>query len=373
MRICLDIQPAVSQRAGVGRYTRKLAEHLGSAANGDTVSLFYFDFQQQGEPIDAPGAERHAVRWCPGRLAQLAWKTIHWPPFNWFSGRADLYHFPNFILPPLRRGRMLVTIHDMSFLRYPEFAEPRNQRYLSARIRDTAQRADAILTDSGFSAGEIQALLGVEAERIHAISLGIEPHFQRPPGEHVRATLSRLHVDRPYLLSVGTVEPRKNLPFLVDVFEHLSDFDGRFVVAGMPGWKCAPIFERFRDSPRRDSIRYIEYVAEEDLPALYAGASLFMIGSHYEGFGFPPLEAMACGTPVLSSMGGSLPEVLGDAALLQEGFDAAAWADAARRLLEQSALRDRLAAAGQARASRYRWEETVRQTWEVYRKLGNSP
>jgi len=370
MRICLDIQSAVSQRAGVGRYTRKLAEHLGALARDDVFRLFYFDFQKKGEPFEAPGAERQAVRWCPGRLAQLAWKTVGWPPFNWFAGEADLYHFPNFILPPLCKGKTVVTIHDMSFLRYPQFAEPKNQRYLSARIRNTVQRADAILTDSRFSAGEIETLLSVDASRIHAVHLGIDPSFHRPQQDRIRATLARLGIDRPYLLSVGTIEPRKNLPFLVDVYERLADFDGLLVLAGMPGWKCDPIFERLRDSSRSDSIRYLRYVPDQDLPGLYAGAEAFLVSSHYEGFGFPPLEAMACGTPVLSSTGGSLPEVLGSAARLLPDFDVEQWTAEICNVLQNSDLRESMINAGLQQARSYDWETTARQTWDVYRALG---
>lgn len=372
MRICLDIQSAVSQRAGVGRYTRQLAEHLGALAENDEFRLFYFDFQKQGEPCEAPGAKRRAIRWCPGRLAQLAWKTVGWPPFNWFAGTADVYHFPNFILPPLRRGRTIVTVHDMSFLRYPQFAEPRNQRYLSSRIRDTVQRADAVLTDSHFSAGEIKELLPVDAARVHPVHLGIESFFRRPAEDKTRGTLERLGIDRPYLLTVGTVEPRKNLPFLVDVFEQLHDFDGLLVLAGMAGWKCGPIFERLRDSPRNDSIRYLRYVPDEDLPSLYAGAEAFLVCSHYEGFGFPPLEAMACGTPVLSSAGGSLPEVLGNAARIVPEPEVERWVVEAERVLEDSALRLRMVEAGLQQAGSYGWEATARQTWDIYRALGGA-
>jgi len=370
MRICLDIQSAVSQRAGVGRYTRKLAEQLGRLAQDDVFRLFYFDFQKKGEPFEAPGAEQRAVRWCPGRIAQLAWKTIGWPPFNWFSGEADLYHFPNFILPPLGKGKTVVTIHDMSFLRYPQFAEPKNQRYLSARIRSTVQRADAILTDSSFSAGEIEALLSVDASRIHAVHLGIDPSFCRPGKDRIRATLDRFGIDRPYLLSVGTIEPRKNLPFLVDVFERLAEFDGLLVLAGMPGWRCDPIFERLRNSSRSNSIRYLRYVPDEDLPALYSGAEAFLVSSHYEGFGFPPLEATACGTPVLSSTGGSLPEVLGSAAKLLPEFEAEQWANEIRHVLQDSALRERMLDAGLQQARSYDWATTAARTWDVYRALG---
>ena len=316
-----------------------------------------------------PGAGQRAVHWCPGRLARAAWKTFGWPPFERFAGKADLYHFPNFVLPPLGAGRSVVTIHDLSFLRFPDFAEKRNLAYLSARIPDTVRRADAILTDSLFSAGEICERLNADPERVFAVHLGIDERFAPPPAGKIQAVRRELGLDRPYLLTVGTLEPRKNVPFLVDVFENLPDFDGDLVVAGRRGWKDGPILERLHESSRAGRIRVLEDVDDGQLPALYAGASLFVLASFYEGFGFPPLEAMACGTPVLSSAGGSLPEVLGNAAIVLNSFDADLWSGEARRILSDTALRTSLVERGRARAAAYNWERTAAETWAVYRKV----
>ena len=370
MNVCLDVQAAIAQRAGVGRYVRQLAEHLAALSDRDTLTLFYFDFKRHGAPPAAPGARLRSVRWLPGRWVQQAWKRFGFPPFEWFAGDADLYHFPNFVLPPLsRRRRAVVTVHDMAFMRYPEFAEDRNRRYLEARIRDTVRRAGAILTDSRFSAAEIHDILKVPADRIHAIPLGVDPSFGPVPAERIRAVRERQGLQRPYLLTVSTIEPRKNLTFMGDVYDRLLSYDGDLVLAGMPGWKWEPIVAHLRGLHRGERVRFLRYVADEDLPALYAGADLFLCTSHYEGFGLPPLEAMACGTPVVSSPGGSLAEVLGDAALLVPRFDLEAWADAVVRVLSDRALRDRLTAAGRLRAAGYRWEDTARQTWAAYRSV----
>jgi glycosyltransferase involved in cell wall biosynthesis len=369
MRICVDIQAAVAQRAGVGRYTQQLVEHLGEAAGVDRLSLFYFDFQRGGLSFPTPHAEQRAVRWCPGRLAQQAWKRWNWPPFDWFAGPADLYHFPNFTIPPLSRGRKVVTIHDMSFVRFPEFTEERNLRHLTTVIRHTADQADAIITVSHFSAAEVESLLNVPRERIHPIHLGVSSAYGRPTADRIEAMRRRYGLSRPYLLTVGTLEPRKNLPFLVDVFEDLKTFDGDLVVAGMRGWKFEPILERLRTSAKSARIRYLEYVDEADLPALYAAAELFVLTSHYEGFGLPPLEAMACGTPVVSSTGGSLPEILGQAAVTLPTFDRSLWAEAVTRLLGDTARRASLTRAGLQHAAGFTWRETARRTFDVYRKV----
>ncbi|MBI2441947.1 MAG: glycosyltransferase family 4 protein [Lentisphaerae bacterium] len=369
MNVCLDIQAAVAQRAGVGRYTRALVEHLGKGRDSDQLRLFYFDFQRRGLTFVTPNLEQRAVRWCPGRLVQKCWKTLRWPPFDWLAGRADVYHFPNFIIPPLTAGRTVVTVHDVSFLRFPNLAETRNLAYLKARIAATVRRADAIITDSRFSAGEIIELLRADPGRVFAIHLGVADHMHPSDAAAVAVMRQRYGLKRPYLLTVGTLEPRKNTTFLASIFEAMQAFDGDLVIAGMRGWKYQPILQRLRSSPRAGAIRYLEYVSDEELTALYAGAELFLFPSLYEGFGFPPLEAMLCGTPVLASAAGSLPEVLGESARLIPEFDAEHWAQEALGLLNDDARRRAMVAKGRVWAQRYTWAETARQTWTIYRKV----
>jgi len=369
LKICIDIQPAMAQQTGVGRYTRSLVEHLGAFHGQDAIQVFYFDFLRRGTPIAAPGMEQKRIRWCPGQIAQQGWKRLHWPPFNWLAGPADVYHFPNFIIPPLTSGKAVVTIHDVSFLRYPGFAESRNLAYLTARISQTIQRAEAVISDSQFSAREIVDLLNVSPAKVVAIPLGISENLFRPSPERVTAFRRVYELDRPYLLTVGTLEPRKNHEFLIEAFERMTRFDGLLVIAGMRGWKYEPILERIRCSRRARDIRYLDYVTDDQLPALYAGAKLFLFPSLYEGFGFPPLEAMACGTPVIASAAGSLEEVLGGGALLLRDFDADLWGSETERLLADAPARQTWIDKGRRQAALYRWQETARRTWELYRKV----
>ena len=370
MQVCVDIQSAVAQRAGVGRYTKQLVEHLALARGRDTLSLFYFDFQRKGTPFPVPEAAQAACRWLPGRIAQKAWKTVGWPPFDWFAGAADVYHFPNFIRPPLSRGRSVVTVHDLSFVRFPETLEERNLQYLTRCMRDTVQRSDAIITDSVAIADELIGHFQVDPRRVHPIHLGLNEHVARPAAARIQEARQRLGLQRPYLLSVGTLEPRKNFTFLVEAFERLRGFDGELVIAGMRGWKYEGVLEHMRTSSRVKDIRYLEYVPDADLCALYAGAELFVFPSLYEGFGFTPLEAMACGTPVISSAEGSLPEVLGDAAVILRRADADIWAREIERLLGDATELNALRIRGRQKAESYTWQETARKTWDVYRGLG---
>ncbi|MCZ7593140.1 MAG: glycosyltransferase family 4 protein [Kiritimatiellae bacterium] len=190
--------------------------------------------------------------------------------------------------------------------------------------------------------------------------------MQRPTPDATKALRKRLKLERPYLLSVGTLEPRKNYPFLIEVFDRLEKFDGDLVIAGRRGWKFEPIYERIAHSPRCDRIRVIEDLGEGDLPALYGGAELFLLPSLYEGFGFPPLEAMACGTPALVTPGGSLEEVCGGGAIVLPDGNAERWAQEITALLQAPSARDELRQRGADFVTRYSWRETARKTWAVY-------
>lgn len=369
MKICLDIQPAVAQRAGVGRYTKQLAEALPALADDLDLAYLYFDFRRQGHPLHLPSASVRAVRWCPGWAAQQMWKRLNWPPFNWFAGDADLYHFSNFIIPPLTRGRATVSIHDLSFMRHPEFTEEGNLAYLRAKIPATVKRADAVLTISEFSRQAIIEELNVPEERVHLTSLGVDPLFKRASQEQIAATKRNFGMARPYLLYVSTVEPRKNHRFLLDVFARLGDLDIDLVIAGGRGWKSEPVFEAMGSHPLADRIHYIEYVGDEHLPALYSGAEIFVMPSFYEGFGLPPLEAMACGTPTLVAPAGSIAEVVGDAAEVIADFDHEQWETAIRRLLTDSERRAELSRLGPVRSATFTWERTARETLAVFRSV----
>ena len=368
MRVCLDIQSAVGRGAGVGRYTRELARGLAATrAPADQLAMFCFDFHRRGLSWSAPGAELRACRWLPGRFVQKAWKTIGAPPFDFFSGPADVFHFPNFIRPPLRRGRSVVTIHDVAFLRMPETIEEKNLAYLSARIRRTVENADAILAVSEFTRREIVELLNVPPEKVVAIHSGIEP--PNPKNQEPSSNSPTPHLPTtPFLFTLGTLEPRKNYTFLIDVFDRMK-FDGELVIAGGRGWKFEPILERIARSPKRDRIRLPDYLPDADLERLYHDCALFVLPSRYEGFGFPPLEAMARGAPVVSAATGSLPEVLGDAAELIAGFDADDWATRLDALVADDARRRELSVRGPAHAARFTWSETARKTWNLYRQL----
>ena len=383
MILCLDCQPAVAQRAGIGRYTRELARHLASLCGAsDELRLFYMDFRRRGEsPLSsivggAPSAPSARIverpfRLLPGAIVQQCWKRLGIPDYALLAGRADLYHFTNFTIPPLRRGLAVTTVFDLSYERFPQFAEEKNLRYLRARMPGTIERADRIVTISEFSAREIEEFYPAARGKTRAIPLGIDPFWRRSDAAEIAAARKAAGVtSRPFILSVGTIEPRKNYPFLADLFDALPGDDLDLVIAGRAGWRCEPIFGHIKAARRFSRIHVVQGAGDSVLRGLYSSASAFVLPSFYEGFGFPPLEAMACGAPVLSAATGSLPEVLGDAASLVEGFDIDAWRSALLALLgEDAAARAERAKRGVARAASFTWRRTCEETWGVYREL----
>ncbi len=368
MKICMDYQPAVVQSAGIGRYTRVLARELSEILPaGDSISLFYFDFRRRAaEGLFPPRTCPVPCRFVPGGVMRRIWRYFPEPYFDRFAGKADVYHFTNFVSAPVRHGASVLTVHDMSFMRYPQFAEARNLRNLRRSLGRSIASASAVITISDFSARETEEFFPCASGKLFPIPLGISPHFAKCSSERISSFRKEYGIDRPFILTVGTVEPRKNQAFLLDVLDRMQSAGVVLVVIGGIGWKSESIISRFEPYISSGRLKWLRHIDDKDLVAAYSGAEAFVMPSFYEGFGFPPLEAMACGVPVVSSPGGSLREVLGDAACVLEGFDADEWAAAVDKVVCDTGLRDALIEKGKKRSSAYSWRRTAELTLKVY-------
>jgi glycosyltransferase involved in cell wall biosynthesis len=370
MQVCVQLQAAIDQRAGVGRYVHTLVPELAATRGSHTLSGFYFDFRRNGSPFPPDMIQDHACRWLPGALVQKSWKHLQFPAYTRFAPGADVYHFPNFIIPPLPKGpKAVVNIHDLCFLSCPETMEPKNRAYLTSQMPRTLKRADHILTISQTMADQLREAFDLPEDRVTATLLGPPPALADLPEAEEEACLRRLGIDGPFLLHVGTLEPRKNHRFLFRVFEELKSFDGTLVLCGMRGWQDEPILQAMADSPCADRIRHLNYVSDSDLVALYRRAEALVFPSLYEGFGLPPVEAMRQGCPVVCSDGGSLPEVVGEAGEVLPLEDPRQWAETVESLLARPDLRAKRINAGHQRAGQFSWRRCAEQTWAVYEQL----
>jgi len=352
---------------GIGTYVRELVTALAKADPELDLRLFHARFDG-AEP--EPWLAGHRVEELSASIRSLypRWDVTARPPLPEPLASADIVHSPNpAAVPPARQEqRLVVTVHDLAFLHFPSMY-PRAWRVLyRLGLAATARRADAILAPSRNTAEDLLSRTKAEPARIHVVPLATSLEIGT---EDPTETLGRLKVPRPYALFVGTLEPRKNLVRLVRAYRRVAatGLPHSLVLAGPMGWQPQPLLRELA-LPGPGEIVLTGALSRTDLDALYRGAGVFVYPSLYEGFGLPVLEAMARAVPTVTSNASSLPEVTGDAALGVDPRSVREIAHAIETVLSDGNLADRLGAKGRARAERFSWDETARQTLNVYEK-----
>jgi glycosyltransferase involved in cell wall biosynthesis len=365
VRVLIDYRPALRSRSGVGEYTHQLVAALlrvfpRSGAASVDVTVFSSSWKDRLATPDLHGA--HAIdRRVPGRLLNLAWHRLEWPPIETMTGLDfDVVHSSHPLLLPTRRASQIVTIHDLHFLTHPERTRAEIRRDYPALVRDHAHRAARILVPSQFTAREVEQRLDVPAERIVICPPGA-------PDWTPRASPNR----DGYILFFSTIEPRKNVGGLLDAYERLMT-RGRqlpeLVLAGQAADDVGPVLERLTRPPLAGRVRHIGYVNPADRQALYAGARLLVLPSFDEGFGIPVLEAMTFGVPVVAAARGSLPEVLDDAGPLVNPDEPDDIAAGIARLLDDEAYASACTARGVLRSHEFNWNRTAHLVLDMYRQ-----
>jgi len=377
MRVIFNVDAITAPLTGIGRYALELARGLAHHEEIEELRL-YSAYRWVDDPAHALAANRTIAairRNVPFKTQALElYQQIRGGLFRLHTRRMKgfLLHTPNYVLMPFD-GPALTTVHDLSWLSYPDAHPVERVKFLDRHLPKTLARADLVLTDSEFIAAEIATRFALPRAKIRAIPLGVDAAYHPRTAEEILATLAKHRLEHSaYLLVVATLEPRKNLARLVRAYAALPTATKArhpLVIVGARGWLNHELERTLTPLEAAGIVRRLGYVGEDELPALYAGAHAFAFPSLYEGFGLPVLEAMASGVPVLTSNVSSLPEVAGDAALLVDPNDEDALREGLVRLLDDSAWRTNASARGLARSRDYPWSRCVDATIDAYRAV----
>jgi glycosyltransferase involved in cell wall biosynthesis len=362
MRVGYDGSPLLGNLTGVGYYARTLLEKMIEVDQEITFDLLAVALKGSSSAFpELPRVNRRYVRF-PSRIAVLAWDRMNWPKADKVMGGFDVFHGTNFWVPPLRRPNGVVTIHDLTFHFYPEFCTSQVKRYRWL-IPKVLKRCALVLVPSQTIRAQVAAELAFPEDRIVVTPEGVRGAFTRPPKS--LEIIDRLGLNDGYFLFVGTKEPRKNLPRLIEAMKLLRK-DLKLVIVGPQGWGEIDLEEHARKLDLEGRVIFPGYLGDEELTGLLSRCRAFVFPTIYEGFGLPPLEAMTAGIPVVSSNTGSLPEVLRDSPFYCDPLDVESIADAMKRVDEDEDARVAAIKAGKAVVSSYSWEETARLTLAAY-------
>ena len=361
LRVAVDATPLLGSPTGIGAF---VAGATAALARRDDIELCAYALSWRGArrlPAALPAGVSVVTRPMAAAALLRLWQAVDLPPVEWWTGSVDLVHGTNFVVPPARRAGRVVTVHDLTPVRFPELAGPATARF-PALLRRAVHQGALVHTPSAFVAAEVVDHLGADPERVTAVHHGVPPVAPAavPPSE----------VAGPYVLALGTVEPRKDLPTLVRAFDAVAALhpDLQLVVAGPDGWGTAAFTAAVEAAHHRTRIRRLPWVDADRRAGLLRHATAFAYPSCYEGFGLPPLEAMSVEVPVVTTTAGALPEVVGDAALLVPPGDVAALAEALERVVADDGVRAQLVERGRRRVAAFDWAACAAGLAELYRR-----
>jgi glycosyltransferase involved in cell wall biosynthesis len=371
MRICLNASPAVHHIAGLGRYTQELMAALLEVDSENEYVAFY---NRPGEALVDPPLDRlpHLttnLATKPWRMSALVAHFARISQDQLFPG-IDLFHATDHLLPRLTRIKSVFTLHDLVFRFYPHTHKTLNRWFLTLMMPRFLAAADAVIAVSESTKKDAIQAYGLDEAKITVIYEGVSDHFRRVSPEAISAVRHKYSLPEQFFLTVATIEPRKNLTLLLEAYHTLrNDSSPGLVIVGRKGWLYSGFFDRLHELGLENDVVFPGFVPDEDLPALYSAADVFVFPSLYEGFGLPVVEALACGTPVVTSNAASLPEVAGDAALLVDPSSVGELVRAVRDVQRNQELREELRARGPRQAAKFSWQRAARETLAVYRSL----
>ena len=371
MRIGIDATALPPQPVGAGNYIIQLIRALSALDTGDELVVFV---QEKGLELIGK-KECLKFEWVIVRdlepAARLIWEQVGFPGLVRQS-KVDLLHSLHYTRPLWLPCKSVVTFHDLTFFLFPELHTRARRFFFPLAIRASARLAQALIADSESTRQDAIRLLHIAPAKIQTALLGVDPTFRKIDDTgQLQRIRAKYQLPEHFILYVGLVEPRKNLPGLINSYKDLvgEGIDHDLVIVGRSGWSSGAVFSQVEALGLNQRVRFTGYVDQHDLPLVYNLASLFVYPTRYEGFGLPVLEALACGTPVITTNASSLPEIVGDAGILIPPDDAGALLKAMHRVLEDPELMADLSARGMKRAKGFTWERTALQTRQVYRQL----
>ena len=350
--------------AGINWYIHNLLLNLALADQENQYTVFLGD---RRFPPNSGLTLR--TSWLPTTrpLVRIVWEQLV-QPFVLWQEKIDLLHSMAFVTPLLSPCPSVITIYDLSFIIFPQSFKYLKRLYLTLLTRPSARKAKRIITISESTKRDTVRLLGVSSEKVDIVHCGVDKAFHPLPEGEIASFRQKHGLPERIILFVGTIEPRKNVVRLIEAYSRLRDGQVKLVIGGAKGWLYEEVFARVEELDLTGDVLFPGYIPPDELPLWYNAAELFVYPSLYEGFGLPPLEAMACGTPVLTSNVSSLPEVVGEAGLTVDPMDSEGLAEAMNQVLGDGALRQSMRERGLARAGRFSWARAARETIEVYQR-----
>ena len=373
MHVAVDATSLIGRRTGVGTFTHELLSRLATRPDLE-ITAFAVTRRGAGSMVAAlPAGVSACRRPMVARPLRWCWARRDTPPIEWWTGSVDVVHGPNFVVPPARRAAEVVTIHDLTCVRFPEMCTP-DTLQVPGLLRRALRREAWVHTVSSWVAAEVVDVFDVDPARVVTVANGAPPAVDAAARHILVARGRSLARSDNYVLALGTLEPRKDIPALVAAFDRLAQTrsDLQLVIAGPDGWGTEAVTQAIAGAHHHRRIRRIGWVAPPDRDALLAGAALYAYPSVYEGFGLPPLEALAVGTPVVATTAGALPEVLGEGAEWAPVGDIDGLAEAMARVLDDPERRATIVAAGRERLGHYSWDATATQIDALYRRAAES-
>jgi glycosyltransferase involved in cell wall biosynthesis len=380
-RIGIDVSTLINHGPdiGAGRYIINLVRNLIASDKKNTyvltgryISDDYLDILYDLKKQSAGGVELKLFKTSQKKLD--LWDRFRFPPLEFRGFKADILHCPDYLIPPTTNKNLVITVHDLSFIRYPQFNFEWFIKKYTREVRKSILLAKKIIADSESTKNDIIKFFGIDPKKVFVIYLASDSIFRRLTDKEKDLNIIKKYgIDKKYILSVGTIEPRKDFVTLIRAFNHIKQTDAasgyKLVIAGRTGWKSEPTYAERESSPFREDILFTGRVPDSDLNQIYNQAEIFVYPSIFEGFGLPPLEAMSCGLPVVARDTSSIKEVVGESGILLKDADEKEFGKEILNLIKNDDIKEKLKFKSLARAKVFGWDETAKKTIDLYYRV----